>query len=229
MICVLNRICNCRFNKHIKGLVKNPQMPEINLAFASTRDTAAQYQSLKLSGTEEAGEHRSRPRPSLPHGCVLWGRESFYDLTRNEVVDLRICGCDIDDLSMAVTSYPIAYIMGVHFRSGEWDKHPWCGSVITCVLDGRSLYARVNAFIYVDGDECPGYASVTWFSEPSYLLGGRTPLVVRVELDGSDIDRQYGSILRITQIDPSQVIVEPDPDNECYMMMRDSGYDTRMV
>ena len=79
----------------------------------------------------------------------------------------------------------------------------------------------------MDGDECPGYASVTWFGKPQYLVGGRTPLVVRVSGHGRDIDEEYGSIIRITDIDPSRVMVEMNPRDDCYIMMRDSGYDTR--
>ena len=34
-------------------------------------------------------------------------------------------------------------------------------------------------------------------------------------------------VVRITQIDPSQVSVERVPDTNDYFMIRDSGYDTR--
>ena len=48
--------------------------------------------------------------------------------------------------------------------------------------------------------------------------------------DGSRVEREVGtSILRITQIDPSQVMIERDLGNGRFLMMRDSGYDTRIV
>ena len=111
--------------------------------------------------------------------------------------------------------------MGVHFRAGEWGSSR-CGSVVTTVAGGRSLYARVRMFVRVHRGDSPGYALVDWFSEPEYPTG--TPLVVRVKGDGSAIDSVRGSVISITSIDPSRVIVEPDGDH--YYMMRDSGYDT---
>ena len=73
-------------------------------------------------------------------------------------------------------------------------------------------------------DVCPGYACVRWFSEPVYI----NSLCPRVNLDGRDVEREVGSnVIRITQIEPSQVSVEVVPgSDECYMI-RDSGYDTR--
>ena len=204
----------------------NPHHVEVNLAISTTRDVAAQFQVKK--NEELHVEDLSHLRPRRPHSCVLWGYQKRYVPTEDELADLRLCGCscDGDDLQW-LNEYPIAYIMNVHFRSGEWGNYPRCGSVVTCVLDGQSHYARVDRFLQVDGDECPGYASVTWFSKPQYLLDGKTPLVVRVTGDGSEIDEVYGSIIRITDIDPSRVMVEMNPRDDFYIMMRDSGYDTR--
>jgi hypothetical protein len=122
--------------------------------------------------------------------------------------------------------YEIAHIMGVHFRAGEWGNIPRCGSVITCVLelDGnrRSVYGRVEVFLTVEGDCCPGYAVVSWFSLPEYPSG--TPLVVRVSSDdGSYIEDRVGSVIKITTIDPSRVMVERGTQ---FYMIRDSGFDT---
>ena len=101
--------------------------------------------------------------------CRAFTQSVHAPITRNEIADLRMCGCVLDCLS--VTSYHIARIMGVHFRTGKWGTgKSRCGSVITTVIEGRSLYARVHRFLMVEGDECPGYASVSWFSEPHYLF-----------------------------------------------------------
>ena len=82
----------------------------------------------------------------------------------------------------------------------------------------------MNRFLAVDGDECPGYASVCWFGLPQYPLGNNR-LEVVVSRDGLEVDRLLQTcIIRITQIDPSYVVVEPD--GETYRMMRQSGYDT---
>ena len=79
-------------------------------------------------------------------------------------------------------------------------------------------------FLSVDGDNWPGYASVCWFGPPQYPLGDNR-LEVVVSSDGTQLDREIQScIIKITKIDPSYVVVEPDGGN--YRMMRQSGYDT---
>jgi len=143
--------------------------------------------------------------------------------TELELGSLRMIGANVQDC-LSVSGFKIAHILGKHFRSGEWGKRR-CGSVITCVLDGRSLYARVDKFLKVDDDPCEGYASVTWFGYPEYPLG--SPLVVRCRENQPDelVDR-FGCVLRLTQIDPSQVMVEREPGRVFCWMMRDSGFDT---
>ena len=144
---------------------------------------------------------------------------------------MLVMGIEVTD-TFTVTGYEIANIMGCHFRSGEWGSYPRCGSVITCVLGqgsllgARSLFARVKSFFTVDGDDHPGYASVTWFSEPTYLYSDN-PLGVRCSIDGQAIAAECGSVVRITQIDPTQIMVEHEPETESYIMIRDSGYNTR--
>ena len=141
--------------------------------------------------------------------------------TRREMGDLRMCGCPVDPLGL--NCFAVAMILNVHFHAGQWGRHT-CSSVITCVINGRSIYGRVNKFLTVDGDPCPGYASVNWFGEPHYPLGDNR-LEVVVSGDGSAIESEVGSIIRITQIDPSMVVTEPEGGTH-YRMMRQSGYDT---
>ena len=145
-------------------------------------------------------------------------------LSEEELADLRILGADVED-TLSVTAYNNAHILGKHFRSGEWGQRR-CGSVITCVLAGRSVYARVNRFLKVDGDDCVGYASVTWFGVPEYPAYPN-PLIVRCrEVDPDGLADAYGCVVRITQIDPTQVIVEREENHVYCWMMRDSGFDT---
>ena len=210
-----------RNNKHLKSMVKNPHHPDVSMAKATVCDVASRHLDLK-AGTTRTRSERHHPHPRRPHDCVLWGRSKTWFPTTKELGDLRLSGIRVTDFG--VTAYDMAYILNVHFKAGEWPQ-PRCGSVITCVVDGRSLYARVRRFLQVDGDSCPGYASVGWFGNPTYPLS--TPMVVKVPEDGTALDDELGCIIRITQIDPSRVIVEPDPVNGCYFMMRDSGYDTR--
>lgn len=159
------------------------------------------------------------------HKCALTGVVNCL-ISEDELCDLRVLGVDAEVLS--VTVYSTAHIMGTHFKSGEWGKWPRCGSVITCVMEGRSLYGYVIKFLSVDSNASPGFASVVWLGAPSYPFD--TPLVVRVSLNGVDengyrLMDTYGRIIPITQIDPSPVVVET-ADDENYFMMRLSGYDT---
>ena len=68
------------------------------------------------------------------------------------------------------------------------------------------------------------YLCVSWFSESVYV----NSLCPRVTLDGSDIERDVGGkVIRITQIDHTQVSVEVVPGSGGFYMIRDSCYDTR--
>ena len=126
---------------------------------------------------------------------------------------------------MSITCFDVAYIMGEHFHAGQWGRRSsTCSSVITCVINGRSIYGYVRKFFTVDRDDCPGYASVTWFGQPSYPRGDNR-LEVIVSDDGEPIENEVGCIVRITAIDPSCVVVEP-VGHHVYRMMRQSGYDT---
>ena len=204
----------CRFNKYMKNLVRDASHPEAHLAKSAMHDAAARYMNLASSDYDFCSD------PG--HSCVLSVPKRNQFPTDDELADLRWLGCEVDDFLMKF--YAVAYIMGTHFRAGEWGKRPRCGSIITCVIDGQSLYARVNRFIAVADSDCPGYASVTWFGKPEYPEG--TPLVVKVSEDGSDVQETYGSVVRITQIDPSRVMLEYDVQPHDYYVMRDSGFDT---
>ena len=140
-------------------------------------------------------------------------------LSRAEMGDLRMQGVAVDPL--CVNFFAVAFIMGKHFHAGQWGRKT-CSSVFTCVINGRSLYGHINKFFTFGGSN-PGYASVTWFAEPHYPLGVNKLRVV-VSGDGRRIQREVGCIIRITQIDPCCVVVEPDGLN--YRMMRQAGYDT---
>jgi len=200
--------------------VRNKQSPEVHLSNSATIDAATHF----LDMTERA---KYDPRHDLVHTCFLSApRAHAHFLSRDELSCFRLASVDVDVFS--VTEFAVAYILGVHFRANEWGKSPRCGSVVTCVMEGRSLYARVNKFLCVENDDCPGYASVTWFGAPEYPFDH--PIVTRVTLNGHDLNRKYGCIIKITQIDPSPVMVEcPERVGGAYHMMRDSGYDTRRL
>ena len=154
------------------------------------------------------------------HTCVLTTARSRERATIEELDDVIHLGCNAADQG-DLTVYKIAKILGKQFKAGEWgkwDTMPRCGSVVTCVINGRSLYARVLRFLKSDvaGDSCPGYASVRWFSEPTY----DNCLCPKVTLDGADIEREVG--VNVVRIKQSQVSVERVGDGSFYMI-RDSG------
>ena len=199
----------------MKGLVRDPSHPEAHLANSANQDIAARFMDFAVA------PEVCDVTKDLHHVCVLSSPKECMP-TEAEIADLRLLGVSVDVFS--VTVYRIAHIMGVHFRAGEWLKRPRCGSVVTCVVNGRSLYGRVQRFIAVAGDECPGYASIRWFSEPEYPWG--TPLVVCVGDDGSAVHTEVGCIVKVTAIDPSRVMVEDATSSgDGYYVMRDSGYD----
>ena len=142
-------------------------------------------------------------------------------ITPVELGALRMHGLTVNPLD--VSFFSVAYIMHFHFHAGQWGNRT-CSSVITSVINGRLVYGVVDKFFTIDGVTCPGYASVTWFGQPHYPLG-ENRLEVVVSGDGEAIRREVGCIIRITQIDPSYIVVEPVGDGS-YRMMRQSGYDT---
>ena len=79
-------------------------------------------------------------------------------------------------------------------------------------------------FLRIDGNRSLVFSVVRWFSKPVYPHN--VPLVVHAHVDGSEVEMVYGNVIRITQIDPSRVMVEKsETDGEGMFVMRDSGYD----
>ena len=209
-----------RYNKFIKSLVNDNNKAEKNLSRNVVLNAGCNFERLSKRKTFDQSWDNC-------HKCFLKSKASNARdvITDSEFFDLLSIGCPVKNRD-ELTVYDIAMIMNKHFRAGEWGMWPRCGSVVTCVINGRSVYARVIKFVRVndEGDECPGYACVNWFSEPTYV----NSLCPHVNLNGDDIYTEVGvNVIRITQIDPSQVHVETVPGTDGFYMMRDSGYDTR--
>ena len=125
--------------------------------------------------------------------------------------------------------HKIAKIGGVLFTAGESiegvkrsnaDKMLRCGSVITLVLGGRSLYAWVIRFLSFDSIHL---AHVRWLPIPEYPCG--TPVIVTLR-NGGRIPR-LPSTLDLTDIDPSRIAILNE-DTFKYVM-RLTGIDTMSV
>ena len=204
--------------------MRDPNRPAINLANTTTADVSTRFTDFTK---KPLYDFSTDPY----HSCSMSGRPCNFSLTRDLLGDLRLMRSRVFDGNSCI-GFPSVNIMGTRFNAGEWPNYPRCGSVITCLMGQdeprgpRSLFARVqNFFTVIDDDNC-GYASVVWFSEPRYLYKDN-PLGARCKEDGLVLSRLYGNVLRITQIDPTVIMVEHDSDNDTYIMIRDSGYSTR--
>ena len=122
--------------------------------------------------------------------------------------------------------YKRAVIGGESFTAGEpmtvskrvGEKMLRCGSVVTLVRGGRSLYAWVVRFLSYDKVHV---AHVRWLPIPEYPMG--TPVVVRIA------DRNpkpvQPRVVSLDDIDPSPVSIMYHEDTSMYML-RMNGIDT---
>ena len=133
------------------------------------------------------------------------------------------------DLRNRLAWYQKANICGVEFTAGQsldGGRSGRCGSVVTCVIRGRSIYGRVVRFFAVC---CASrvvrneYAYIDWLNMPEYPMGG-TPLVVKVCDNG--LRCVVSPVVSIFDIDPSRVINERCDSENAYYMCRIEGLDT---
>lgn len=135
-----------------------------------------------------------------------------------------------DDLDIGLwVVHKNAKIGGVLFTAGESiegvkrssdDKMLRCGSVITLVSGGRSLYAWVSKFLSFDKIHL---AHVRWLPFPEYPCG--TPVIVTLP-NGGRVPR-LPCTLDLTDIDPSRVAILSE--DTCKYVMRLTGIDTMPV
>ena len=204
--------------------MRDPHRPSINLANSSGQDVSARFSKFVKAPLYDIAQDPS-------HTCSLSGTKYNFSPSRQLLGDLRLLRSRAFDRHSCV-GFPSARIMGTQFNAGEWPQYPRCGSVITCLMGEleprgvRSLFARVNNFFRVIDDDNFGYASVTWFSEPVYIYPDN-PLGVRCREDGEELGRKYGNVVKLSEIDPTPIMVERDTITDTYIMIRDCGYNTR--
>ena len=165
--------------------------------------------------------------------CVEYKRVRKYTDTDPAVTELlrqilrdEYNGVDLDPTT-SWTVHKRAKIAGVRFTSGDpligFKRVQWkmkrCGSVITLVKGGRSLYARVIQFLSFDRLHL---AHVKWFPVPDYPTG--SPVVVRLVM-GNPIPVEP-CIVSLTDIDPSKIVMLSE--NNCFypIRIRVTGVDT---
>ena len=126
-----------RYNFYLKNLIRNGCQADIHLANSVAIDIAASYVELFKTGIKY-DLHRA-PH----HTCFLSRKKKHVNLTRREIGDLRMLGCEFED-ALSIDAFYTAHILGVHFQAGQWGQQPTCSSVFTCVVKGRSVYGYVN-------------------------------------------------------------------------------------
>ena len=140
--------------------------------------------------------------------------------------ECHVAGCNTFQCSKAT-------IGGKNFSAGEkLLAGRRCGSVVTSVIAGRSMYGLVKQFVRVVCGclRFDDFAIVTWFPRPTYPDGD--PLTVRIDLDGIvDVNYVTGvhtgfDVVSLYDIQPSRVSVELDPRHNCMFMMRMEGTDS---
>ena len=126
-----------RYNFFLKNLIRNGNHADIHLANSVAVDLAASYVDLFKTGIK----YDIQRAPE--HTCFLTQKMKHVTLDRREIADLRMCGCEFDDV-LSINVFSTAHILGVHFHAGQWGRKPTCSSVFTCVMKGRSLYGYVK-------------------------------------------------------------------------------------
>ena len=121
-------------------------------------------------------------------------------------------------------------VCGVTFTSGESikgfkrcpsDKMWRCGSIITLIKGGRSLYAWVIRFLSFDKIH---FTQVRWLPIPEYPCGN--PIVVLLRSGGRLTN--LSCTVDLTDIDPSRVAILHE-NRHCSYPMRLTGIDTMRV
>ena len=196
---------------------------------------AKQRQYCEASIARVYSEHVAGSEPICPPAPVSLetrckGRSSQFDDENG-----RVCaqlqqltgkaypGARIDMCLWRV--YKRAVIGGESFTAGEpmtgsrrvGGKMLRCGSVVTLVRGGRSLYAWVVRFLAYDKVHV---AHVRWLPIPEYPMG--TPVVVKIDRNPKPAQP---CIVSLEDIDPSPVSIMYHEDTSMYML-RMSGIDT---
>ena len=135
--------------------------------------------------------------------------------------------CSMQKLRGSLVYHSKANICGVEFTAGQslsGNGRGRCGSLMTCVMNGKSVYGRIVKFFkrVCDSDSNSLFAYIQWCRIPEYPMKG-TPLIVKVRDNASAC--LVPPVVSIFDIDPSRVINERDDDEGCYYMCRIEGLD----
>ena len=210
-----------RFNKKCKNLTGNKHLPLQSLTISLLRDATARFFRWKRKA-------KITRAPKVPVTEVT-GKFNYVTLCHDTLSCFqRYIRCGCASVHCSCYEYSMALIGGKRFTAGEQLRlRSRCGSVVTMVKDGRSVYGLVKHFYRVtcECDMVIDFVSVTWFPFPEYPDG--TPLYVKIVLNDLNINTLTDlSIVPLFDIQPSRVGVELDLDRDCMIMLRLEGLDT---
>ena len=172
-----------------------------------------------------------RPPPISLLTCCTETRNDKHYINTSPVVSARLNRLIADEYNGAHvdlnlwTIHKRVTIGGTRFTAGNSirgvkrrnEKMNRCGSVVTILSGGRSLYAWVIRFLRYDRLHV---AHVSWLPTPDYPTG--SPMIVRLMRDGPK--PRLPCIVPLIDIDPTHVVVLHE--QTCMYMMRLNGIDT---
>jgi len=207
-----------RWNKKCKNLTSNKTFPFRSLSKALVRDSAARYFRWRSQ------------TPEVVPSMGLYGSCKHVDIGHDISSQILLtCGCQVHQTQ--VCDYKHAIIAGKHFGAGEsLMLRRRCGSVVTAVVRGRSMYGLVKSFLRVHCPchMCHDFVSLTWFPAPTYPDGD--PLTVCIDITDIDINNlDTVDVIPMNTIQPSRIAVEIDYRYNKMFMMRMEGLDTLPV
>ena len=210
-----------RFNKKCKNLTTNKSRPIASLSGALVRDGTARY-------------FRWRRKASPCRTCKLPITEVIDSPKRspiadnmNEAIQAHMsCGCHVRHAALYV--HGLAKIGGKRFHAGEALRlGSRCGSVVTMVRGGRSIYGLVHNFYRVvcQCNQFIDFGVIAWFPFPCYP--DADPLTVTIRLNGLDVNNIRAlELVPLYDIQPSRIAVEIDTLHDSLLMLRMQGIDT---
>ena len=211
-----------RYNKKCKNLTSNKHRPFESLANSLVRDATARFHRWR-----KGANTKKHPKMSTTQVIGKGRSVSIVRLSTDVQRQLRLpCGCAP---SVCVSyQHAQASIGGHRFTAGEaLLSGKRCGSVVTRVVSGRSVYGRVKQFLRVMCG-CHRFvevAVVERFPLPTYPDGD--PLTVKIDVCGVDVNNVgVGTVVSLLDIQPSRVLVDIDQHHDCMYMMRMHGVDT---
>ena len=148
------------------------------------------------------------------------------DYFHDSIQRFLTCGCRLGQ--SVVYAYTRAKIGGKRFNAGESLRlGVRCGSVVTMIRGGRSVYGLIKKFYRVMC-VCHSFLDVvliTWFPFPNYPDGD--PLTVRIDLGGLNVNNiPRINVVPLIDLHPSRIGVEIDNVHHCIYMLRFDGIDT---